>query len=118
MKVEKILKNIFTSGSINAYNLKKPEKCSLPVVVYKRIGRTKISRNFSNTGDLESVLVRFSVLGDNYSDTVSLNDQLETLLDGNKTNFEYCSFVGGSENYVEDTKLNDLVSDYEIINRI
>ncbi len=118
MKIEQTLKNIFTSGSINAYNLKKPEKCSLPVVVYKRIGRSKISRNFSNNGDLESVLIRFSVLGDNYSETVQLSEQLETLLDGNKTNFENCSFVGGSENYVEDTKLNDLVSDYEIINKI
>jgi len=118
MKIEQTLKNMFTSGSINAYNLKKPEKCNLPVIVYKRIGRTKISTNFSNTGDLESVLIRFSVLGENYAETVQLSEQLETLLDGNKTDFENCSFVGGNENYIEDTKLNDLVSDYEIINRI
>jgi hypothetical protein len=118
MKVEQALKNIFTSGSINAYNLKKPEKCKLPVIIYKRIGRNKISRNFSNTGDLESLLIRFSVLGDNYSETVNLNQQLENLLDGNKTSFENCLLVGGNENYVEDTKLNDLVSDYEIINKI
>lgn len=118
MKIEKTLKTIFTSGSINSSNLKKPENCSLPVVVYKRIGRTKPANNYSNSGDLESVLIRFSVLGDNYASVVNLSEQIETLLDGNKTDFQDCLFLGGSEEFVEDTGLYDLSSDYQVTNRI
>lgn len=118
MKVEMVLKNLFTSGSVTAYNLKKPEKCTLPVVVYKRIGTRKIAKNFSNSGDLEDVLMRFSVIGSDYESVVNLSDTVDSLLDYNTSNFEFCMFAGNSENYTEDTKLYDFVFDFEIINKL
>lgn len=72
---------------LQAHPLKKPEKASIPCIVYRGVGTENVITHAGNT-DLATERVMITILADNFTTLRTYTSNLESNLIANSTDFE------------------------------
>lgn len=114
MDVELQIKSVFTSGSVTAYLLQKPETASYPCVVYQCISTSPFDGTLTGKADVYQYRYQFSTVGSDYASVKALAGKVRTALDHNSIDFDF-SYLAGEYNSYDENGIYQIIQDFYII---
>lgn len=112
--VELQLKNVFTSGSVTAYLLQKPETAVYPCVVYQCISTNPFNNTLTGKADMFTYRYQFSTVGSDYASVKALAGKVRNILDHNVTDFNF-SYLAGEYNSFDENGIYQIIQDFYLI---